>query len=168
MRIRLGMVGVIGGALVASTAASAQSAPEHAAITVIAASGAPRAYTMADLAKLPADSARLSIHEKGPYLWSGTSLRTLLSSAGLDLSRGLHGPALAQYVVLEAADGYRVVFAIAEIDSTFGHRPPIVVWRQDGALLTEKDGPVRLVVPDEPRGGRWIRQLIRIEVRTAP
>jgi hypothetical protein len=39
--------------------------------------------------------------------------------------------------------------------------------QRDGKPLSEKEGPLRLVVPDEKREGRWVRQVISLKVQRA-
>lgn len=41
--------------------------------------------------------------------------------------------------------------------------PILLAWEQDGAPLTGEDGPVRLVVPGDTRGGRYVYGVVRIE-----
>lgn len=63
-----------------------------------------------------------------------------------------------------AADGYRVVFVLAEFDPAFGNSGALRTDRRDGKPLDAKEGPYRLVVPREQRAGRWIRQLTRVDL----
>jgi hypothetical protein len=63
------------------------------------------------------------------------------------------------YVMAEAEDGYRVVFALAELDSGFLDSEVLVAHTMDGAPLGGKLGPFRLVAPHEKRPARWVRML---------
>jgi hypothetical protein len=40
--------------------------------------------------------------------------------------------------------------------------------RRDGQPLAAAEGPLRLVVPDEKRHARWVRQVRSCTVRRAP
>ena len=71
---------------------------------------------------------------------------------------------MATYVLAEAADGYRVVFSLAELDSGILDSEVIVADTMDGAPLGEKQGPFRLVAPHEKRPARWVRMLKSITV----
>jgi hypothetical protein len=73
---------------------------------------------------------------------------------------------MARRVVVEAADGYRVVFALAELDPSIGARHVLVVDREDGNPLSASDGPYRLVVEGEVRPARWSRQVVAFHVRS--
>jgi molybdate/tungstate transport system substrate-binding protein len=65
-----------------------------------------------------------------------------------------------------AADGYRVVFTMAEVDTA----SVLVATRKDGQPLPEREGHFRLIVPGDPRPVRWLKQLTTITVAsgTAP
>lgn len=67
----------------------------------------------------------------------------------------------------EASDGYRAVFAWAELDATFMEKAVYVVTKRDGKPLSDKDGPLELVVPGEKRNAPWVRQLTALKVRVA-
>jgi hypothetical protein len=70
-----------------------------------------------------------------------------------------HSTASSYYLIVEAMDGYRAVFAWAELDSTFIEKAVYVVTKRDGKPLPEKDGPFQLIAPvrREAHGGfgRW-------------
>jgi len=58
---------------------------------------------------------------------------------------------MAQYVVVEAADGYRATFALAELDPTFTDRVILLADRRDGKPLSAQSGPLQIVVPGEKK-----------------
>jgi len=125
----------------------------------------PRTVTASDLAALPRRTARVQEHQQAPADYQGVRLEDLLAQAGMELGPALRGPALAQYILISAADGYRVVLAVAEADSDFTDREIILADRKDGAPLDSYEGPCRLLVIGEKRPARWVRQVTRIEVR---
>ena len=63
------------------------------------------------------------------------------------------------YVMVSASDGYRVVFALAEFDPDFTDRIVILADRRDGHALAPPEGPFRLVVAEEKRHARWVREV---------
>jgi hypothetical protein len=73
-------------------------------------------------------------------------------------------------LVAEGRDGYRAVFAWAELDPSFMDKAVYVVSKRDGKPLPDNDGPFELVVPGEKRNARWVRQLtvLRLEPNTTP
>jgi hypothetical protein len=85
---------------------------------------------------------------------------TLITS----LPRVKAGGNFARVVSVGARDGYRVAFALAELDPSLGNRTVVLADRCNGAPLSAEDGPWRLVVPGESRPARWIRQVDSIRV----
>jgi hypothetical protein len=77
------------------------------------------------------------------------------------------GRAVTLYLVVEAADGYRAVFALAEFDPAFTDRVILLADRRDGQALSSRDGPLLIVVPDEKRYARWVQQAIALRVGRA-
>jgi hypothetical protein len=71
------------------------------------------------------------------------------------------------YLVVEAADGYRVVFALPELDPACSNQMILLADRRDGKPLDSMDGPLRIVVPAEKRHSRWVRQVIALKVGRA-
>ena len=76
----------------------------------------------------------------------------------------MKGPQLTQALLIEASDGYKVVFALAEIDPGFATREILLADKRDGKPLDEKQGPFRIVAPGDKRPPRWIRQITSTKV----
>src|ERR1700721_2014789 len=51
--------------------------------------------------------------------FEGIMLRDVLEKAGVSLGESVRGKRIASYLLVEAADGYRVVFALPEINPGF-------------------------------------------------
>jgi DMSO/TMAO reductase YedYZ molybdopterin-dependent catalytic subunit len=130
----------------------------------------PRPFTFGaeDFRGMPRVTVSASEHGAPPQRFEGVRLADILVRAGLEMGGALRGPRLATYVLVEAADGYRVVFAIAELDSAFTSKVVILADRMNGAPLPANALPARIVVSDESRPARWIRQVTRIRVLAAP
>jgi hypothetical protein len=99
--------------------------------------------------------------------YEGVSVADLLQRAGAPLGKQLRGPQLALYVLVSAADGYRAVFALPEFDPAFTDRVIVLADRRDGHEMTSPDGPFRVIVPDEQRHARWVREVTSLEVKQA-
>jgi hypothetical protein len=56
----------------------------------------------------------------------------------------------------------------AELDSTLTGKVPLLVDRLDGQPLTARDGPWRVFVPGDRRPARWVRQVVRLHLASAP
>jgi DMSO/TMAO reductase YedYZ molybdopterin-dependent catalytic subunit len=122
---------------------------------------------LGDLAKLAHVRVHASAHgTEGD--WSGVPLIDLLKSAGAPSGETLRGSALALYVCVTAADGYRAVFALAELDPSIGGETAILADSKNGRPLDDKEGPLRIVVPGDRRPARWVRQVVAIDLLGAP
>jgi len=121
--------------------------------------------TLDSLARLPRIEVTAKTHDAKPARWSGVSLQSLLDSRFYaPMGERLRGPHLATVVRCTGADGYQVVFTLAELDKAFGNLQVVVADQQDGQPIGVKDGPVRLVVPSDERAARWLRNLVRIDI----
>jgi hypothetical protein len=118
------------------------------------------------LDRLPRATVDVSEDDK-PASYEGVLLGDILAAVGVPRGSMLRGPALSQFVVVEARDGYRVVFTLAELDKGFSDTTVLLAHRRNGAAIDPELGPLRIVVPQEQRHGRWIRQVQRISVREA-
>lgn len=127
----------------------------------------PVKLTAEDLQKLPRRSVRAKDHDGKDTSFEGVDLSEVLKLAGVKSGEQLRGKELALFLVAEAADGYRAVFALPELDRAFTDRVIILADKRDEKPLTEKEGPLRIVVPDEKRQARWVRQVISLNVRRA-
>jgi hypothetical protein len=127
--------------------------------------GDPPAVTVsqADLAKLPRHSAVMTDHGK-QVRCEGVLMHDLLAQAGVDFGKELHGKQLSSYVAAVASDDYEVVYALAEFDPTIMDSGIIVADKCEGQSLAEKQGPLRIVVPQDKRPARSIRMLKEIDV----
>ena len=66
--------------------------------------------------------------------------------------------------IVEASDGYRAGFALAELDPAFTDRVILLADHRDGKALAAKEGPLQIIVPGEKKHARWVRQVIRLKV----
>lgn len=121
----------------------------------------------ATLAALPRETVNVTAHGK-TLQCEGVALAALMRAAGAMPAEPLRGTQLGRYVQVDARDGYRVVFSLAEFDPTLGNRAAFLVDRCNGKPLDEQAGPLRLVVPGEARAARSVRQVRAITVIVAP
>lgn len=142
--------------------------PQTAATPELRIGGAvqtPLTLTAADLKKMPRKTLTVTNpHSQKKETYEGVALEELLRKAGTPNGEQMRGSAMTTYVVFEAADDYRVVFSLAELDSGILDSDVIVADTMDGAPLPEKVGPFRLIAPHEKRPARWIRMLKSITV----
>jgi hypothetical protein len=117
----------------------------------------------ADLETLPHVKLQASVHDVSAT-FEGVTLRAVLEKANVEFGEALKGKRLASCLVAEAADGYRIVIALPEMDPAFTDKQIILAFLKDGKPLDEKEGPYRIVIPDEKRPARWIRQLTVLKI----
>jgi len=75
---------------------------------------------------------------------------------------------MAGYVVVIAEDGFRAVYALAEIEPRFSpERRILVADSLNGEPLGEKFGNLRIANRGEGAFSRWVRKVVALEVRLA-
>jgi DMSO/TMAO reductase YedYZ molybdopterin-dependent catalytic subunit len=127
----------------------------------------PLELTAPEFGRLPRHTVRAKDHDGKEADFEGVPLVEVLKTSGVKFGQDLRGPALATYLVVEAADGYRAVFALAELDPAFTDRVILLADRRDGKPLGQSEGPLRVIVPGEKRHARWVRQVIGLKVARA-
>ncbi len=148
-----------------SPACAQTTAPSSTELKVSGTVSTPLSLTVADLKAMPRKTLTVvNPHDKKTEKYEGVAVEEILRTAGVPQGEALRGPAMTTYALAEAADGYRVVFSLAELDSGIVDSEVIVADTMDGAPLGDKLGPLRLVAPHEKRPARWVRMLRSITV----
>ena len=125
--------------------------------------------TVADLKAMPRKTLKVdNAHSGKTEVYEGVLVQDLLKKAGVPQGEALRGPAMATYVLVEAADNYRVVFALEEFNSSFMDSDIIVADTLDGAPIPGALGPFRLVAPHEKRPARWVEMVKSLTVVRVP
>jgi len=123
---------------------------------------------VADLKAMPRTTVSVhNEHSKADETYAGVRLADLLVKLGAPLGHDLRDAGLAGYVVATGSDGYVAVVALAEVDPTFHSGEVIVADTMNGAALDEKSGPFKLVVTEDKRPARWVRNLVSVELKSA-
>jgi DMSO/TMAO reductase YedYZ molybdopterin-dependent catalytic subunit len=129
----------------------------------------PRRINAPDLHRLPHTEVRTTDPREPAkeVVYSGTSLIEVLKAGGLQLDSAMARvrKTVSMSVVIEAADGYRAVFALSELDPELTDRVILLADAKDGQPLAPNEGPFRIIVPGEKRAARWVRQVKVITVR---
>ncbi len=138
-------------------------------ITVEGLDGAKVTFTLEQLRQMPQDS--VSLANPNPATseqYEGVLLRTLLARVDTTISKKLHAEELRDYVEVAGRDGYRVVFALAELEPSLQDNKVLVAISNQGKPLDDILGPVRVIVPQDKRQARSVRQVTTISLRQAP
>ena len=98
--------------------------------------------------------------------YTGVSLWTLVQDAGLLTDPSIKNDILRFGVVATGSDGYRALISLGEIDPAFGNQPDIVAYSDKLGQLGPggADGAMRLVVPGDTAGGRYVSNLVNLQV----
>jgi len=130
-------------------------------------SGASVKVTAAEIAALPHQKVSVDLHGKAAS-FEAVPLKLVLEKAGITLGDSLRGKRLSSCLLVEAADGYRAVFALPELDPGFTDRVVLLADRADGQPIGSHDGPFRIVVPGEKKMARWVRQVTALKIVQVP
>ena len=116
-------------------------------------------FDLAALQALPTRSVTV-----GTDTFTGVSFWDLLNSTvGLATDPTVKNDVLGMYVVATGSDGYKSVFSLGELSPLFGNQPDLIAFDDNGGGLGS-DGFARLVVPGDGKHGRYVSNLVSIEV----
>jgi len=161
------MMSTAGATLSPRLQAGAPHAADAAALVVKGAVKQEIRLTLAELKAMPHAKLSAKGHDGAMHEYMGVPLKSLLATAGVPMAADLRGQSMSLYIVAEAADNYRAVFSLAELDEDFAAEVVIVADTADGKELSPDQGPLRLVVPGDKRQGRWVRMLRSVTVAKA-
>jgi hypothetical protein len=127
----------------------------------------PLNLSLAEFRALPHVNVKVhNAHTDTDENYSGVPLAVLLAKVDAPLDEKLRGKALTNYVVATGSDGYSVVLSLAEVDPMFHDGQIVVADSRDGQPLTTS-GPFQLIVSEDKRPARWVRNLVTISMETA-
>jgi DMSO/TMAO reductase YedYZ molybdopterin-dependent catalytic subunit len=153
----------------ATQAVASDSKPSGAQLTVGGDVPTPLSLSLVDLSGYPRKILKvMNEHEGKEETYQGVPLAEILKRAGVPQGSDLRGAALTTYVRADGADGYSVIFSLAELDSGVQDSDVLVADTLNGGPIPDKLGPLRLVVPHEKRPVRWVRMLRSITVMKVP
>jgi hypothetical protein len=90
-------------------------------------------------------------------------LWTLLGEVG-GIDDPAKGAELHHTISITGRDGYLVVISTGEIAPDFGGKPAMVAYERDGEELRDDKG-LRVVMPGDKHSGRYVRDVVEIEVK---
>jgi hypothetical protein len=132
-------------------------------LTVQIEPGKQKVMTRAEIEGLPHIKVSTAIHGSSST-FEGVSIRAVLEKAGVGFGESLRGARMASCLLVEGADGYRVVIALPELDPAFTDKQIILAFLKDGRALDDKEGPYRVLIPDEKRPARSVRQVAALKI----
>ena len=128
----------------------------------------PGVFTLSSLESLPATTETVTYLAGGTPVtatFTGVSIWTLLTDAGIVTDPAIKNDILNYYVLATGSDGYEAIFSLGELDPMFGGTgaPDLIAYLQDGMPLGA-DGFARVVVPGDDFGGRYVSNLVSLQV----
>jgi DMSO/TMAO reductase YedYZ molybdopterin-dependent catalytic subunit len=127
----------------------------------------PIELSVSDLQDLPQSTVTVTDEGGEQATYTGALIADILQRAGVQMGKALRGKRLAEYLLVEASDGYQVVYALPELDALFRDRKITLAYSRNGKPLPEVEGALRVVHPEEKRFARWIRHVVSFTVRSA-
>jgi len=164
---KLGLLGA--SVLLAGAAAAAPS-------TEFRVGGAVATPTTYDLSVL---QARPALTQSVTYLsgttpqtrtYTGASLWGILDAAGVVTRPNVKNDLANRYVLATGSDGYRSVFSLGELNPNFGNRGNLVAYAETSNGVTGPlagDGFARVTAPTDVKGGRYVSNLVDLDVRAS-
>jgi ABC-type molybdate transport system substrate-binding protein len=141
-----------------------EPAPSSPGLLVQRIGQAPRAISADRIAALKPVTQKIAFAtDRGEQQneWTGPLLWDVLMASGATESIK-PGEQVRLTVRVTGADGYTAVVALAEIAPQFAGRPIQLADHMNGSMLP--DHALRLIVPGDRRGGRSVRDVIRIDI----
>lgn len=132
----------------------------------------PGSYSLSTLQALPAITQTVSFLGGGAtqtHTYTGASLWGIVNGAGI-VTSGAKGDILNKYILATGSDGYRVVYSLSEINPTYGNRPDLVAYAETLNGVSAPlgaDGFARTTAPNDARGGRYVSNLVNLDVRSS-
>jgi DMSO/TMAO reductase YedYZ molybdopterin-dependent catalytic subunit len=133
----------------------------------------PGTYTLATLEALPPTTETVTFLSGGSLVtttFTGVSIWTLLTDAGIVTNPAIKNDILNYYLQATGSDGYSAIFSLGELDPMFGGNfapPDLIAYEMMVDGVDEPlgaNGFARVVVPGDSRGGRYVSNLVNLEV----
>jgi len=167
MRRRLCCLSLVGWLVCAAAGYSEPGPPSTpAALEVINESGKAFSLSAAEFAKLPQKELKARDHSGDEATYRGVLVASVLKQADVTLGERLRGKMLANYLIVEASDKYRALFSLPEVDPDWTDNVVVLATSRNGEPLDAAHGPLQLIVPGDKRHSRWVKQVIRLTVRS--
>lgn len=103
-----------------------------------------------------AQAVTFTAGDNQPMVGTGIPLYSLIQEAAPRTGKAPKHYDLSFLVILEARDGYRVYFSLAELTPQCGNAQAWLVWEVGGKPLSEKEAPFRLAVLSDQGHDRYI------------
>jgi hypothetical protein len=127
--------------------------------------GKPATIKRATLDSMPQKTIRLGAGPDSGEV-SGVDLWQVLQYARAVSDQASGRQRAVMYLRVTGSDNASAVIALVEVDPSFSTRRTLLVSKRNGAPLDATEGPWRLILPEDTRHARWIRNVVSISVET--
>lgn len=121
-------------------------------------------FTKAMFAELKPVVLMAKAHDEKVHRYTGVALADVLAKAGIGLGDSVKKKIITSYIIVTAADNYKAIYTLPEIDPIFANRTIILANRVDKQPLPEGYAPYQIIVPGEKKHARWMRQVKSIQL----
>lgn len=146
---------------------NAQSGAATAYVKISGEVTKPLTLSATDLANMKHTTVSVKGRDGKEHGYSGVPLQVLLELAGVTTGSELRGENLSKYLLVKCADGYEVVFSLAEIDNSFTDRIIVLADAYEGKPIIAERGPFQLAVPGEKKPARSCFQVTELIIKYA-
>ncbi|MET0243432.1 MAG: molybdopterin-dependent oxidoreductase [Flavitalea sp.] len=153
--------------LFCSSPASAQVKPGSASLKISGEVTKELVFNKDDLRKLDRTTAILKDRDGRDVPYTGVSIQRLLEMAGVTTGKQLRGENLTKYLLVKCADGYEILFSLAELDNGFNDKKVILADESAGKDLPVDRGPFRIVIEGEKVPARSSFQVVEFKIAFA-
>ena len=144
-------------------AAMATAQMDTATVRIIQASGCDVSISLEQLRSLPQHTATVISKDGESHHYGGPLLQRVLNKACPTIAAMDKHARTAAAVKVTAQDGFVAVLGAMELGSTFKVQPVLLALERDGHPLDAHYGPFQLVVPEDLRHSRNVRNVGKIE-----
>ena len=110
------------------------------------------------------DVTYLSDDEVIETTFTGVLLWDVIASAQPTLDMNVLNDQLSMVIVVTGSDGYQVAVSWGEIAPDFANQPILIAYEENSSAIDESDD-LRLVVPSDRYGGRYVHGVVNISLR---
>jgi len=124
--------------------------------------------TASDLAALPRRTVSVKDKDDAEVKYEGVTVQDVLTKAGMKFGQSMRGARLRDYLLAESGENYAVVYALPELSDEFSDGVVLIADRANGAPITGRDGPLRVIATNDKKHARWVRNVSSLSIHTAP